>query len=169
MSSLQQALPHPVDPPTEQAFLDCLRHHFTFAVRGYVDLLRAVEAEFGPEGLARVRQRYEEAYVARLAAWGANAPDRSLRAYCAALDSSCIGSHDWEKVEETDTRQAYRYTRCVVADAFRSLGAADIGLWGCELDERTAPAFNPDIKLHRTKTLMAGDDCCDHVYYTEPE
>ncbi|MFC2012727.1 L-2-amino-thiazoline-4-carboxylic acid hydrolase [Chloroflexota bacterium] len=28
-----------------------------------------------------------------------------------------------------------------------------------------ASAFNPDIGFQRTKTLMRGDDCCDHIYY----
>ena len=49
------------------------------------------------------------------------------------------------------------------ADIFRSLGAEDIGLWICEGDGPAAAAFNPAIRLKRTKTLMEGDDCCDHV------
>jgi len=51
------------------------------------------------------------------------------------------------------------------ADVFRELGAQDIGFWICEGDGPAVSAFNPAIGFHRTKTLMMGDDYCDHSYY----
>jgi len=48
-----------------------------------------------------------------------------------------------------------------------SLGAEDIGVWICEADGPIAAAFNPRIRFQRTKTLMEGNDCCDHVYYID--
>ena len=94
--------------------------------------------------------------------------DNSLRAYCQALEAGCRSSHEWEK-EDTETRQAYRFTRCLWAEVYRELDAADIGFWICEGDGPAAAAFNPAIRLSRTKTLMEGDDCCDHVYYVEEQ
>jgi predicted ArsR family transcriptional regulator len=35
----------------------------------------------------------------------------------------------------------------------------------CERDLYMAEGWNPNIGLKRTKTLMQGDDCCDHFYY----
>ena len=35
----------------------------------------------------------------------------------------------------------------------------------CAADPHIAAGFNPKIGLRRTKTLMEGDDCCDHYYY----
>jgi predicted ArsR family transcriptional regulator len=35
----------------------------------------------------------------------------------------------------------------------------------CEGDHFIAEGFNPNIGFKRTKTLMQGDDCCDHFYY----
>jgi predicted ArsR family transcriptional regulator len=41
--------------------------------------------------------------------------------------------------------------------------------WGydyyCSSDEWIVEGFNSKIGFKRTKTLMEGDDCCDHFYY----
>ena len=95
--------------------------------------------------------------------------DHSLRAFCSALEAGCTGTHEWIKVEDTDVRQAYRFTHCMWAEVFRELGAQEIGFWICEGDGPAAAAFNPAIGFHRTKTLIMGDDCCDHVYYLKDE
>jgi hypothetical protein len=34
----------------------------------------------------------------------------------------------------------------------------------CALDFGETEAFSSDVILKRTKTLMQGDDCCDHCY-----
>jgi hypothetical protein len=52
------------------------------------------------------------------------------------------------------------------AEAFRELNAEDIGFGVlCQGDALMASSFNPIIGFSRTKTLMMGADCCDHVYY----
>ena len=35
----------------------------------------------------------------------------------------------------------------------------------CSADEAMVSGFNPKIGFRRTKTLMQGDDYCDHYYY----
>ena len=58
-----------------------------------------------------------------------------------------------------------RVTRCLFADEMRKLNAADIGLaFYCAYDYGFCQGLNPAIKFTRTKTLMQGDDCCDHTY-----
>ena len=57
-------------------------------------------------------------------------------------------------------------TACPWARLYRNLGGAE---WGyrlyCAVDEPLVEGFNPNIGFKRTKTLMEGDDCCDHLYY----
>jgi len=151
----------------DQEFAEVLRRKVAGAVALYVDAVRAAEEKYGVEAREAILQYHLSRSVAANRRRGQEAEDNSLRAFCRALEEGCRGSHEWEKLEDTDTRQAYRFTRCLWAEVFRSLDAADIGLAICEGDGPAAAAFNPEIRFHRTKTLMEGDDCCDHVYYTE--
>ncbi|MBN2008365.1 L-2-amino-thiazoline-4-carboxylic acid hydrolase [candidate division KSB1 bacterium] len=56
-------------------------------------------------------------------------------------------------------------TYCPWAEKAKQLNATD---WGYELfcmtDYYMIEGFNPDIQFERTKTLMQGNDCCDHSY-----
>lgn len=167
MGVLQATWPIPVSDALEQRILEMVRRKMTGPVTMYVNAIRAMEAAYGPEVRDVVRQYGERLSLERSAARGQAAEDRSLRAFCAALEQGCVGSHEWVKLEDTDTRQAYRFTRCAWAEVFRALGAEDIGIWICEGDGPAAAAFNPAIRFQRTRTLMEGADCCDHVYYLE--
>jgi predicted ArsR family transcriptional regulator len=57
-------------------------------------------------------------------------------------------------------------TRCPLSDRAH---AAEATKWGyhlyCATDPYIVAGFNPKIGFRRTKTLMEGDDCCDHFYY----
>lgn len=167
MGSLQEALLQGVDDAVEQKFLEILRRKVTGAVRRYVDAVRAVEEAYGPEGCEAMRRYQRRKLVERNAERGAVAADNSLRAFCSALEEGCRGSHEWQKLEDTERRQAYRFTRCMWAEIYRALDASDIGVWICEGDGPAASAFNPEIRFERTKTLMEGDDYCDHVFFVE--
>ncbi|MHA2026126.1 MAG: L-2-amino-thiazoline-4-carboxylic acid hydrolase [Candidatus Thorarchaeota archaeon] len=72
------------------------------------------------------------------------------------------GEFRTEKVE--DGIQAF-VTKCPMADAFKSIGKVELGVqFFCNEDEHIVEGFNPSIQFTRTKTLMEGDDCCDHCY-----
>ncbi|MGI6207091.1 MAG: L-2-amino-thiazoline-4-carboxylic acid hydrolase [Anaerolineae bacterium] len=162
MGSLQDAVGQPLDAEIEARFQEILKRKVQGAVAAYVRAVRAIEAAYGQEGVEVIR-RYDPPQPTTTSG------DNSLRAYCQALEAGCRGSHEWEKLEDTETRQAYRFTRCLWAEVYRELDAADIGFWICEGDGPAAAAFNPAIRFSRTKTLMEGDDCCDHVYYVEEQ
>jgi hypothetical protein len=73
-----------------------------------------------------------------------------------------------ELIENREDFVSFRFTECLNAKVFRELNAADIGYATfCHGDEAWARAYNPKIKFIRTKTLMEGDDCCDHCYMME--
>ena len=140
MGSLQDAVGQPLDAEIEARFQEILKRKVQGAVAAYVRAVRAIEAAYGQEGVEVIR-RYDPPQPTTTSG------DNSLRAYCQALEAGCRGSHEWEKLEDT----------------------ADIGFWICEGDGPAAAAFNPAIRFSRTKTLMEGDDCCDHVYYVEEQ
>jgi hypothetical protein len=74
----------------------------------------------------------------------------------------------YDIVERTDRVCEIRITECLWAKTFREAGAADIGHpVCCAGDSANCQAFNPKMRLERTKTLMQGDDCCDYRWVLE--
>ena len=70
-----------------------------------------------------------------------------------------------EVIENREDFVSLKITECLNAKIFRELNAADIGYATfCQGDEAWVKAYNPKIQFNRTKTLMEGDDYCDHCY-----
>ena len=66
-----------------------------------------------------------------------------------------------------DTKHAFevKVTDCLLARTFRAANAGDIGYaCFCSGDLAAVPAYNRQMELIRTKTLMQGDECCNHRY-----
>jgi L-2-amino-thiazoline-4-carboxylic acid hydrolase len=166
MGSLQKILPEAVSEAVEEAFLGKLQAKILAGANNLVLAVRAVEAVYGDAGIEIIRRAFAESWAETGKERAKAADDNSLRSLCSAIEQICFGSHEWTKLEDSDTRQAYRFTRCMWAEAFRELEAQDIGFWVlCQGDAAMASSFNPMIRFSRTKTLMTGDDYCDHVYY----
>lgn len=73
--------------------------------------------------------------------------------------------NDIEVLELTDNVCQLKITNCLWAKTFREMNAGDLGYANtCYGDFSSATAFNPKLKLERTKTLMEGHDCCDFKY-----
>lgn len=166
MGSLQQILPEAVSEAVEEAFSGRLRAKIFAGANNLVLAVRAVQAVYGDAAVEIIRHAFAEAGAETGKESAKASPDSSLRSFCCAIEQVCIGSHEWVKLEDSDTRQAYCFTRCMWAEAFRKLEAEDIGFGVlCQADALMASSFNRMIGFSRTKTLMMGDDCCDHVYY----
>jgi hypothetical protein len=72
-----------------------------------------------------------------------------------------------EVVEDSDTALELKITKCLWEKVYREAGAAELGYAiVCHTDFATAESSGQ--KLIRTKTLMQGDDCCNHrwIYNT---
>ena len=148
----------------EDVFLEALERKMRAAVSMYVDALQVLQEVSGLEAVEAVRQKRLQRTLQSAAALRRELGEDSLVAYCAALETGCRFSHSWVKVQDSETCQEYRFVRCLWADVFRSLDAQEFGYWICEADGPAAAAFNPRIEFQRTRTLMLGDDCCDHCY-----
>jgi len=74
----------------------------------------------------------------------------------------------YEIVEETDKAFEMKNTECLWTKTFREADASDIGYATiCYGRYAFTPAFNPKMKMIRTKTLMQGDDCCNPRWVLE--
>jgi len=76
---------------------------------------------------------------------------------------------NFDVLEATDRHVALKITRCVAYEAFKALGLPEICRLYCESDHAYIKAFNPDMKLIRTKTIAAGDAYCDHIWALEDD
>ena len=69
----------------------------------------------------------------------------------------------FEIIEDTPQAFEVKITECLWAKTFRKMGMSKMGyLLICYPDYARCQGFNPRITLTRSKTLMLGDDCCNH-------
>jgi len=71
-----------------------------------------------------------------------------------------------EIVVDTEDTFELRVTECVNATVFEEMGCGgEIGhAMVCNMDFAWPRAFDPSFRMERTKTLMQGDDHCNHRY-----
>ena len=70
-----------------------------------------------------------------------------------------------EIVENTDTVYEWKITECLNTVPYLSADAPDLGYAAaCFGDYQFAESFNPAIRLIRDKTIMEGDEYCNHRY-----
>lgn len=126
-------------------------------------LFRLLVDRLGSEVLDVVSQHTIEQTKARLE--GADLERRDLDAVMELLWDQMVAGTEFEVEERTNTCLHLRVTRCLFADEMAKLNARDIGdAFYCAYDYGFCQGLNPAIEFTRTKTLMNGDDCCDHTY-----
>jgi len=130
-------------------------------------LFRKLVDRYGSGVLEEVSRETSDAAQARLET--ADLDRRDLETVMEVLWDQMVEGTAFDVVERGDERLRLRVTQCIFADEMRRLGAADIGdAFYCAYDHGFCRGLNPKIRFTRTKTLMAGDDCCDHTYELRP-
>ncbi len=98
--------------------------------------------------------------------WGKNVPQNNFSNFNSwAKDPDRFWDHvlTTSIVEDTDKVFEVKITECLWAKTFRDNNASDIGYASiCHQDYAYCQAYNPGIKMIRTKTLMQGDNHCNH-------
>jgi hypothetical protein len=56
-----------------------------------------------------------------------------------------------------------RVTRCFINEVIRDLGLLSLADIICGTDFRFWDGYHPNVRFSRTKTLLAGDDVCNHT------
>lgn len=101
-------------------------------------------------------------------------PDTSLRSLTMAFRKPnpkgiFANSNVWEIVEDTESAFQIKLTKCLAAEVFLRQGAGDLGYATvCHADFGMPAGFNPAIELQRDRTLMEGDDHCNHRWVYRP-
>jgi hypothetical protein len=125
--------------------------------------LKPLVERFGPKVLEEVEQ--VTIAEARRSMQEAPLASRGLEAVKTALWDHLGPDFEYQVVEETGEALRFRVTKCPLAARMRELGAGEIGFaYYCAYDYGFCQGLNPEIVFERTKTLMSGDDCCNHGY-----
>jgi len=144
---------------------------FTFAYQGYARKMKKLAAQIGPEEfLQMLRKASSEATVEQVSSLLRLAPNRDLATFELWMKTQPVQRNAlvYDVVEESSTTFEIHVSQCLWAKTFRAQDAADIGYATiCHADFAATTTFHPKLKLTRTKTLMQGDDCCNHRWVME--
>jgi hypothetical protein len=83
-------------------------------------------------------------------------------------DNPAYGLQDFELVEASERRYAFKVTRCRYAELWKEQGYPEIGYQiHCHTDQAwwDRPAWNSQVRFEQPKTLMQGDDYCLFIQY----
>jgi hypothetical protein len=131
-------------------------------------LFEALAGAFGRETVLRVLRetitavaRRQGAELARAAGGNSLLHFRDSLAHWTRDDALAL-----EMVAAGERVLAFNVARCRYAEMYRKLGIdAELGaILSCDRDFALMEGFNPQVRLTRTQTLMAGAGCCDFRY-----
>jgi len=141
--------------------------------RGLFQLIRTLQKEMDEGEVIRLLNlNSEEIGRQQGLAHAQSVPDTSFENFVSTFRQMASGgSLTGEVVEDTEKVFEMKVTECLGATVFHE---ADLGgeighATVCNMDYTWPPAFNPDFKMERTKTLMQGHDCCNHRYIDTSE
>jgi len=138
----------------EEKFLEMLKDGYTEIYSG---LMKKVSKDVTLKNMQSFRECFNKAAMALTNRLNPEIAERGMNAL-----------YIYHAVESTETVRELKVTDCLLADIYRELNAEKIGyITHCHPDIVLAESFHPKMKLYRTKTLMMGDDCCDHKYVFE--
>jgi hypothetical protein len=140
---------------------------FRFSIGQFTSIIRNLAAELNREDIIQLLQKASsDAGAANTGQWAANLPENDFEAWTRPMrEQDRFWQHvlTTEIVENTETTFEVKITECLWAKAYREADAAEIGYATiCHPDYAMCQAFNPNIRMIRTKTLMQGDDHCNH-------
>ncbi len=141
---------------------------FWFArFREFINLTKAMEKEMGKDKLIEfLKKTTTEKWIKRGQEHANRSPDNSFKTYVNTFRPPRYEAQlTHEVVVDTDTVFELKVKECLTSWVFRQADAADIGYaYICFGDYAWAEGFNPKIKMVRDKTLMQGQDYCNHRY-----
>ncbi len=136
--------------------------------RGLIQFVQVLNSELGEPELVRLLNLMSADVGRQVGARQAqNSPDTSFQTFVQVFrPPNFENSLTHEVVEDTEKVFGLEVRECVSADVMRSAGLdGEIGHAAvCNMDYFWPPAFNPNFKMERTKTLMQGHDICNHRY-----
>lgn len=158
--------PHKFDVPRE--FTMSIRQRNTQEYRVIIDFIKVLQGELPEPDLIRFLNAHS-------ANWGRQIGETQARRWSDTSFAAFVNQYrppryasslTHEVVEDTETSFGLRVTECVTAEVFHAAGlGGEIGHAAvCNMDYHWPTGFNPSFRMERTRTLMRGDNECNHRY-----
>lgn len=144
--------------------------------RGLVDKVRTREFAFRAAELAALEEKYGPGVAKTAMRAKAGLVELEWREIAKTCAGGIQGLADtlWKGMEDSGFRftservekgMRFTVTRCPLAEMAVRLGQAKWGyLCYCMDYPSIVKGFDPAMRYSRTKTLMQGQDCCDHCF-----
>jgi hypothetical protein len=144
---------------------------FEFAFEKMIPIMKGLANELGEDQFLTALKKVASGVVFKAAQENARQlPCNDLAAFVGPIEPSYFMKHavTLDIVENTTRTFELKVTECLWAKMFRERDAAQIGYsLICNTDYADCQGFNPKIFMTRSKTLMQGDDYCNHRFVWE--
>lgn len=149
----------------QEDFYQTYEAAFVWRFGDYIDLMQRFAEYLGRAKLIEmIKRAVDERYKGNVA----DNPEHTFTKYIESGKCAFRNMMTWEVVEESDSVYEMKVTEWLWAKTFQERNAADIGYATiCYSDFSDARIYHSKIKLERTKTIMQGDDCCNHRWIWE--
>ena len=128
-------------------------------------LLKLMKDHFGEEAYQVVVKAQSEGVCQHWRKKAEEHGDNSIESLIKLLWEGLPPDFEWT-MEKTEAGFQFKCTKCPIADRALRLGVGEQMYYVvCKNDWAAAEGFNPNMGFTMTKTLMQGDDCCNHFYY----
>ena len=133
-----------------------------------LEILKRLKERFGEEVIeiaSSARLAVHKKWMKNLTKRKSGRPSEIFKHSAFSVTSAEENLLEYEVLEDSNKKFAVKITKCKYADFYIEKGEPKIGyLMHCALDFGETEAFSSDIILKRTKTLMQGDNYCNHCY-----
>lgn len=145
----------------KQLFQGLHRYHLLDKVA----MLKALEEKYGEEIFEVVDKARGELTKNGWGQVASKSPSTTIDDLEKALWQTRFDLFDYTREDIGDNTVQMHVSRCFFADLARELGVERYAYHlFCVDDPFIVEGFNPEIVFSRTKTLMEGDEECDHCY-----
>ena len=148
---------------SDEAVVETLR----FILTNNIGIYKGLEKELGSEKLIKMLQQITaDNWAVGIKEMTKDIKERNIENY-AKLTASLLSSTPYssavkyEITQQDDKVLEIKYTKCLFAEIFREMNAADIG-WAvqCSAGETVIKNYNPNMMFSNPTNLMKGDSSC---------
>jgi len=144
------------------------RQYMNLRYGEFISIVKAFSKQFGKDKVIELIKKHDAENMLKYGQSQAKkSPDNNFQTYVSMFRNNPYYDKTltMEIVEDTEKAFEIKVTECIWATTFLQANAGEFGYAAiCFGDYAWAEGFNPKIRMVRDKTLMQGDEYCNHQY-----